>query len=74
MTGLLERLLQELNQAYCGSSLSREVLFRSLNGTVAAGAALAATLVTLFLLRKRIRALLNRFDDAKIFTFALIRV
>ena len=71
MTGLLERLLQELNRAYCGSSLSREVLFRSLSGTVAAGTTLAAILVMLFLLRKKILAFLHRFNDVKLFTFAL---
>ena len=71
MTGLLERLLQELTQGPCAAGIPREVLLRSLTGTAAASAALAVTLVALFLLRKRIRVLLNRFDDTKIFTFTL---
>ena len=71
MTGLLERLLQKLAQGPFAAGIPREVLLRSLTGTAAACATLLTILVTLFLLRKRIRALLNRFDDAKIFTFAL---
>ncbi|MBR3221713.1 MAG: hypothetical protein IKF72_05710 [Kiritimatiellae bacterium] len=58
-------------QSPFAANVPREVLLRSLTGTAAAGATLAATLVALFLLRKRILALLHRFNDAKLFTFAL---
>ena len=72
MMWFLEHLFPGFVQGLYANGVARESLARALNGTVTAGTILVLSLFMMIVFRARIIAFLRRFEERRLFTFALV--